>query len=148
MRTTLLFLILALGLGASVTSGDVMVHTGPVASVQSSDGGCPSGSERAYDMVKNFLTNPNLTDARQETGTMGLSPDQIQLVQDESVCQQLDSEFSEFTNEYEVTYYKVDSFYFATQILKQPDSPSEVVSGLMMIYILDNNLNFIKGYSG
>jgi len=99
-------------------------------------------------MVENFLTNPNLSDARQETGTSGLSPDQIQLVQDESVCQKINDEFNEFTNEYAVTYYKADSFYFATQILKQPDDPNEVASGLMMIYVLDSNLNFIKGYSG
>ena len=111
-------------------------------------GRCPSGSERARSMVENFLTNPNLSDARQETGTTGLSPDQIQLVQDESVCQKINDEFNEFTNEYAVTYYKADSFYFATQILKQPDDSNEVASGLMMIYVLDSNLNFIKGYSG
>jgi len=99
-------------------------------------------------MVENFLTNPRLSNVRSETGMSGLSASQIQLVQDESVCQQLNSEFSEFTDEYVITYYKTGNFYFATQIIKQPDNVDEVTSGLMMIYVLDSNLNFIKGYSG
>lgn len=154
MRTTLFALTLALASVGCVTSGEGHTCTAlrpPTAlntPLQHRETSCPEGSERAYNMVENFLTNPNLSDARQETGTTSLSPDQIQLIQDENVCQQLDSEFSEFTDEYAVTYYKVGSFYFATQILKQPDSPSEVLSGLMMIYVLDSNLNFIKGYSG
>jgi hypothetical protein len=45
-------------------------------------------------MVENFLTNPNLTDARQETGTTSLSVNQIQPVSDPGVCQQLGADYS------------------------------------------------------
>lgn len=109
---------------------------------------CPSGSDRAQSMVENFLTNPNLTDARQETGTTSLSVDQIQPVSDPDVCQQLNDEFSASIDEYNLAYFKIGDFYFATQILKQSENTNEVVVGLSFIYILDSNLNFIKGYSG
>ena len=110
---------------------------------------CPAGSERAYEMVENFLTNPRGTEARQETGTTGLSPDQIQLVQDENVCQQLNQEYdSQEFSDYNIAYYKAGNFYFVAQVLKQPDDPNIVVSGLSMIHIYDENLTFIKGYSG
>ena len=99
-------------------------------------------------MVENFLTNPNLVDARQETGTTSLSVDQIQAVSDPGVCQQLNDEFSASTDEYNLAYFKIGDFYFATQILKQSENNNEVVVGLSFIYILDSNLNFIKGYSG
>ncbi|WP_040605760.1 hypothetical protein [Salisaeta longa] len=147
-RTSLLFLALTLGLIACATSGSTQAHTNPGASKPSSEDACPAGSQRAFAMVENFLTNPTLSDARQETGTTGLRPAQTQLVQDESTCHQLDGEFGDVTDEYAVSYYKVGSFYFATQILKQPDDPNIVASGLSFIYVLDSNLNFIKGYSG
>jgi hypothetical protein len=100
-------------------------------------------------MVENFLTNPKGAEARQETGTDGLSVDQIQLVQNEDVCGQLNQEYGgqEF-DDYNVTYYSAGDFYFVIQILNQPDDPNMVVSGLSMIYIYNENLNFIKGYGG
>lgn len=148
MRTILLNLAIAFGLLACVTSNNINARAKSSIDIRSTKSSCPAGSERTFDMVENFLINPRLSDARSETGTSGLSASQIQLVQDESVCQQLNSEFSEFTDEYVITYYKTGNFYFATQIIKQPDNVNEVTSGLMMIYVLDSNLNFIKGYSG
>ena len=99
-------------------------------------------------MVIDFLSDSNLTAARQETGTTNLDTSQIQVVSDPSVCQTLDNEFSSFKDDYKITYYKAGNFYFVTQILKQPNKTDEVVVGLSFIYIYDENLNPIKGYSG
>lgn len=109
---------------------------------------CPEGSERARRMVENFLTNPNLSEERNETGTDNLDPEEIQVLQDKNDCQKVKPEFENYREDYVVSYYKVGEFYFVTQVLKQPDNPDKVASGLSMIYIMDENLNFIKGYSG
>ena len=109
---------------------------------------CPAGSDCARSMVENFLANSNLSDVRQETRTSGLSVDQIQPISDPDICQQLNDAFSESIDEYDLTYFNVGDFYFATQMLKQPEDADEVVTGLMMIYVLDSKLNFVKGYSG
>jgi hypothetical protein len=100
-------------------------------------------------MVENFLTNPDGADAREETGTSGLSTSQIEAVQNQSVCQTLDETYatSEFAD-YDVTYYKAGDFYFVVSILKQPDDPNEVVSGLSFIDVYDENVNYIEGYGG
>jgi hypothetical protein len=98
--------------------------------------------------VENFVTNPNLSNARSKTGINGLSASEIQLVQDKGICQHLNGESDGFTDEYVITYYRTDNFYFVTQILKRPGNANEITSGLMMVYVLDSNLNFIKGYSG
>ena len=94
------------------------------------------------------MTNPNLSNARSKTGINGLSASEIQLVQDKGICQHLNGESDGFTDEYVITYYRTDNFYFVTQILKRPGNANEITSGLMMVYVLDSNLNFIKGYSG
>lgn len=142
-------LMLALAFVACVTSGGASARTTSDVSSHHILSSCPSGSERTQSMVENFLTNPRGTEARQETGTTGLSPDQIQLVQDENVCQQLNQEYdSQEFSDYNIAYYKAGNFYFVAQVLKQPDDPNIVVSGLSMIYIYDENLTFIKGYSG
>lgn len=100
-------------------------------------------------MVENFLTNPKGTEARQETGTSGVTADQIQLVEDQSVCEQLSENYSSGEYDgYNVTYYKVGNNYFATIILKQPDDQDIVRTGLSFIDIYSENLNFIKGYGG
>jgi len=98
-------------------------------------------------MVENFLTNPNLSGARQETGTTGLSPDQIQLVQNESVCQQLNSEYGQYPD-YTATYHKAGNYYFATLLLEQPDDPQQVVSGISIIVVLNDELEKIESYGG
>lgn len=112
------------------------------------DSTCPPVSERARSMVENFLSDPNLSDARQETGTTGLNADQIQPVSDPDVCQQLNDEFSASIDEYNPAYFEIGDFYFATQILKQPEDTNGVVVGLSFICILDSDLSFIKGHSG
>ena len=63
-------------------------------------------------MVENFLTNPDGADAREETGTSNLSTGDIEVVQDEGVCQQLNQEYSgeELSQNYDVTYYKAGNF--------------------------------------
>jgi hypothetical protein len=100
-------------------------------------------------MVENFLTNPNLTDARQETGTTSLSVDQIQPVSDPGVCQQLGADYSsQNISDYDLAFYKAGNRYFVTLLLKQSDDPDIVTTGLSMIDIYTADLNFIKGYSG
>ena len=100
-------------------------------------------------MVENFLTNPNLIDARQETGTTSLNADQIQPVSDPDVCQQLGADYSsQNTTDYDLAFYKAGNRYFVTLLLKQSDDPDIVTTGLSMIDIYTADLNFIKGYSG
>ena len=110
---------------------------------------CPLGLDRARSMVENFLTNPNLADARQETGTTSLSVDQIQPVSDPDVCQQLGADYSsQNISDYDLAFYKAGNRYFVTLLLKQSDDPDIVTTGLSMIDIYTADLNFIKGYSG
>ncbi|MFO8233341.1 MAG: hypothetical protein R6U20_11820 [Longimonas sp.] len=144
-----LTLLFALAVGVTGIQAHAYVDRQAGESVSAyADTTCPSGSDRAQSMVENFLTNPNLADARQETGTTSLSVDQIQSVSDPDVCQQLNDEFSASIDGYNLAYFKIGDFYFASQILKQSENTNEVVVGLSFIYILDGNLNFIKGYSG
>jgi len=100
-------------------------------------------------MVENFLTNPDLSGARTETGATGLSVEQIQLVQEPNVCRQLREDYSNQDVEgYDLSFYSAGNRYFVILILDQPENTGEVISGLSAIDIYDENLNFIKGYSG
>lgn len=110
-------------------------------------GSCPAGSEMAHSMIENFLTNPDLADARATTGTDGISASQIQLVNDAGICQQLNSRYDQYAD-YNTTYYKAGNRYFATLILKQPDDPNQVVTGVSIIVILNSNLEKIESYAG
>jgi len=110
--------------------------------------GCPEENSISEKMVENFLTNPNLSDLRLEVGVTNLSTTQIQVVDNQNTCNTLDDEFDSYKDKYIVSYYQVGDFYFVTQILKQPNQVDRVITGLSFIYVYDENLNFIKGYSG
>jgi len=110
--------------------------------------GCPEEDSTSKEMVKNFLSNPKLSDLRKEAGVTELNITQIKVVDNQNTCNIFNNEFGSYKDEYKITYYKVGDFYFVTQILKQPDQADEVITGLSFIYIYDKNLNFIKGYSG
>lgn len=88
MRTLSLTLAAAFSLIACASSVSVNAQAGSETNARLVENGAYlAGSETARSMVENFLTNPELSDARADTGTENLVSDQIQLVMDESVCQ-------------------------------------------------------------
>jgi len=121
---------------------------------------CRPEVEQAREMLENFILNPNLSDARAETGTTELEISQIQLLdnfQHENACQFLNNEYNETITKlaqpdndpvYDVVFYKVGNFYFVVIVLAQPSDPDVVSTGLSFILIHDQNLNYISGYSG
>lgn len=121
---------------------------------------CRPDVDRARKIIENFLTNPDLSDRRAETGTTGLNISQIQLLDDFSdanACQEFDDEYSQTIAKtsgpnndrtYDVVYYKAGNFYFVVVVLAPPSDPDVVSVGLSHIMIHDQNLDYIAGYSG
>ena len=119
---------------------------------------CPDDNELNRDIMESFLTSPDWSKERNETGIEGLSTSQIDvLVQSNysDVCKNLNNLLQETIStttssgkpRYNLTYYKAGSHYFAVVTLRQPDDPDEVVFGLAALIIYDSNLNKIVGYS-
>jgi hypothetical protein len=120
---------------------------------------CSEEGYGAIDMLKGFITDPDMLDARQETGTTHLTVSQIQILtdpEDSSKCEQITSLYTseptkliEGTNEkfYHMVYYKVGEFYFVIIKLRGHPDPEWLILGLEFIDVFDSELNHIMGYS-
>lgn len=120
---------------------------------------CRNDNEWARKNVELLISQKDWAPERQETGTIGLSVSQIQLLdkqKDSEACQFFNNRYKatiskqyEANNEpvYHVVYYKVKEFYFVSIVLAQPTDPDVVTTGLSYIIIFDNNLNKLAGYS-
>ncbi|NBC26886.1 MAG: hypothetical protein GVY08_08490 [Bacteroidetes bacterium] len=119
---------------------------------------CPAENNLARENLELFISHPDWSNNRIDTGTNGLSVSQIQLLTDSqhsSVCQNFNSEFDDTINEtwskggskYDLVYYKVGSFYFVSIVVAQPSDPEYVSVGLSFLIIYDSNLNRIEGFS-
>jgi hypothetical protein len=130
----------------------------PIRTVQQSS--CPPEVPLSRPILVNWITNPNLSDLRTNTGTTGLDTTQIvHLVapQDTIACNSLRTQFplaisatigSSNDRLNDLTYYKVGNFYFVT-IVTAPSSDSTIVRvGYQRIYIFDTSFNYVAGYSG
>lgn len=120
-------------------------------------GPCPAEVEDNRNYLESFITDPEWEQARQETNTDHLTISQITLLQSpeySSACETFNNRFNEAfsetysdgSREYEITYYKVDTYYFVIISRRQPTDPELVASGVEYITIFDDNLNVVKGY--
>lgn len=138
-----------------------MIYTVPIICLaQSWNLPCPPEVPLSRPILINWITNPNLSDLRTNTGTTGLDTTQIvHLVapQDTIACNSLSTQFplaisatigSSNDRLNDLTYYKVGNFYFVT-IVTAPSSDSTIVRvGYQRIYIFDKSFNYVAGYSG
>lgn len=111
---------------------------------------CPPGSENARNLVERFLTAPDLADRRSETGTTGLSVNQISLLtdpQDTATCQTLQANYGSWSGEFRnIVFYKAGNFYFVAAPLEQSSSSEYVVAGPDFIVVLDDNFEELGTY--
>lgn len=121
---------------------------------------CPVQDELTEGNAVNFLTKQSWADNRQETGTVGVSPNQLQVLsnnnsQDKTTCEFFNNEFTNTITKswadgspmYKVAYYKAGYFFFVSTVVAQPADPDRVSVGLSFIDVYDQNLNHIKGYA-
>lgn len=113
---------------------------------------CPAGLDRARSMVENFLTEPNLSDARSETGTTGLTVSDIAHLDnpdDTDVCEVLNDDFSHFDGDFrKVVYYQVGDYYFVVAPLVVPDASEYSIIGPDFIVVVDSDFNTLGRYRG
>jgi hypothetical protein len=120
---------------------------------------CPEEGYNAIEMLEGFIADPEMLDARQETGTTNLTVSQIQILtdpEDSSICDQITNLFIsestkliEGTNEkfYHMVYYKVGDFFIVVIKIRGHPDPDWLILGLEFIDVFDSELNHIMGYS-
>jgi hypothetical protein len=122
--------------------------------------GCPTGQEWTKKNLEIFLTHQDWAPERQETGTVGVSSNQLQVLsnnnsQDKTTCEFFNNEFTNTITKswddgspmYKVAYYKAGNFYFVSIVVSQPADPDRAAVGLSFIDVYDQNLNPVKGYA-
>lgn len=119
---------------------------------------CPVETEHNSTIINDFVTSPDWEEGRLETNTNQLTAAQITLLQSpefNSICNTFNDRFEEaltekWSNGYlanNLSYYKVGNYYFVIITPRQPEDPNAFVTGLSYIYIFDEELHFVKGYS-
>lgn len=121
---------------------------------------CPEQDRLTKGNVLSFLTKASWEDNRQETGTVGVTSTQLEVLsdndgQDKVVCDYLHNEFFDTITKtwddggkmYDIAFYKAGSFYFVSIVVAQPADQNRAAIGLSFIDVFDQNLNHRKGYS-
>lgn len=121
---------------------------------------CPSDNEWTKENIETFLTDPAWTPERQETGTVGVNSNQLQVLsnnnnQDKTTCEFFNNEFTNTIAKawddgnpmYKIAYYRAGNFYIVSTVVAQPADQDWAAVGLSFIGIFDENLNHIKGYA-
>ncbi len=107
---------------------------------------CPPNHPNAWSLVELFLTEPELSDARQETGTTSIDTSQVQLVQNTSVCQTLNAQYEDFQSPVQTrVYYHTSNRYFVAIPLVESEE-GIVGFGIETLIVLDDSLNELKAY--
>lgn len=113
---------------------------------------CPTEIGEARSIVENFLTEPSLSDARSETGTTGLTVNNIAHLDnpdDTYVCEVLNNDFSHFDGDFrKVVYYQAGDHYFVSAPLVVPDTSEYSIIGPDFIIVLDSDFNTLGRYRG
>ena len=118
---------------------------------------CPGPNSNNRSIIEDFLIESDWSSERTETNTQGLSVSQITVLSDSnysSVCSSLNNTYQEMLNKkhggeqgYNVTYYKVGSFYFVVISIRQSEDPNIVTTGLEYLDVYNQNLELIQGYA-
>ncbi|HET8866210.1 MAG TPA: hypothetical protein VFM80_10980 [Gracilimonas sp.] len=121
---------------------------------------CPAQDELTEGNTVNFLTKQSWADNRQETGTVGVSSNQLQVLsnnnsQDKTTCEFFNNEFTNAITKswddgnpmYKIAYYKAGNFYFVSIVVAQPTDQDRAAVGLSFIDVYGQDLNHIKGYA-
>ncbi|MFC2152323.1 hypothetical protein ACFLSE_07320 [Bacteroidota bacterium] len=82
--------------------------------------GCTPDREIAFFTVEHFITSDSYAEARMETGTTGISVDEIRHLEDFAICASLDEiieahpDWKKIKEDTTVTrfFYRTDNFYF------------------------------------
>lgn len=117
---------------------------------------CPGASEGAIIEVKAFISSDSWSDDRNDLGISGVTRDQVVILSDASICDSLNSIFSDAI-EYEVeiegekyklnqmNYLKAGSYYFVYTSYKK--LPGIVMLGTVGLYVYDEKLNELGGFA-
>lgn len=119
---------------------------------------CPAQNDINESIVEDFLTKSYWSSERTETGTGHLTVSQITLLTDtnySSICTSFNTTYQEALDEenslgepaYNVTYYKVDSFYFVVITIRQSDDPNLITTGLGYIHVYNQNQSLVEAYA-
>ena len=108
-------------------------------------------------IMERYLTDSQPDSIRQATGTDGLLISQIQVVQStDSACAILNAKFPSGLTElipetsakmFNFTYYEVGDFYFVIKTPNPSPDPSIFVLTSSALWIYDDNLDLIEGFS-
>lgn len=119
---------------------------------------CPKPNKVNESILEDFITKPYWLEERTETNTGHLTTSQISLLSDtnnSSICSSFNSTYQETLEEenspgekaYNVTYYKVGSFYFVVISIRQPANDTYIATGVNFIDVYDQNQDLIAGYA-
>jgi hypothetical protein len=121
---------------------------------------CPIENDKNRSIMENFLTKSSWSTERVETFTSHLSVSQITVLNDlnhASACSSFNHIYEEALTEdnglgepaNNVTYYKVDNFYFVVISLRKSDDPEVITMGLSFIDIYSGyqKENLVEAYA-
>lgn len=119
---------------------------------------CPVDNAINKSIAEDFITKPYWSEERQQTGAENLTTSQISLLTDANdgtACTSFNTTYEEALEEenspgekaYNVTYYKVDTFYFVVISIRQPANETYIATGINYIHIYDHQQDLIEAYA-
>jgi hypothetical protein len=121
---------------------------------------CDEPTDRAISLVNSFVEEESFSEDRSDLGLEDVSPEDIQPLAAVSgggaICDTLSTKYSNFLHsESDVysyaSYFIVQDKYVAVFTPRLPDDVSDeevMVTGLSILYILDDEFNQIIGFGG
>jgi len=121
---------------------------------------CDEPTDRAVSLVNGFIEGESFSEDRSDLGLEDASPEDIQPLADVSgggaICDTLNIKYSNFLqSESDVysyaSYFIVQGKYVVVFTPRLPDDVSDdevMVTGLSILYILDDEFNQIIGFGG